>query len=109
MIVQRGFPLPPSFHIDRLRQARGPFLRRHDTGLRRYVFLRADGLSRTIAGPLPRTSARYRRALMAPSPMSRPISVPTGGAEMNDVISNELNVERLQVHLGSNASPSRQA
>ena len=41
MIVQRGFPAPPSYHIARLRDAPvGAFLRRDDQRLRRDVLLR---------------------------------------------------------------------
>ena len=41
MIVQRGFPPPPSFHIDRLRQAPGrPYRRCYHPGVRDHVFLR---------------------------------------------------------------------
>ena len=50
MIVQRGFQAPPSYHIDRLRNApAGPFLQRDHQRFRRDVPVR---LSRAAARPL---------------------------------------------------------
>ena len=43
MVVQRGYRRPPSYHIDRLREAPvGPLLRRHHQRLRRDAGLRAQ-------------------------------------------------------------------
>ena len=51
MVVQRGFPEPPSFHIDRLRAAPAAvFLRCDHKRARRHVLLRRSGRARAIAG-----------------------------------------------------------
>ena len=65
IIVQRGFPQPPSYHIDRLRDAPRPALPRRDPErLRRHVLLRR---ARAAGRPLgdrrlhPRPAARPAR------------------------------------------------
>ena len=57
MIVSVGFPAPPSYHIDRLRQA--PVGHFFDVITRGYgvMYSYADPASAAIAGPLPHISA----------------------------------------------------
>ena len=73
MIVQRGFPAPPSYHIDRLRNA--PTQHFYDVITNGYgaMYSFAGRVSPRIAGPLPPISGRCSfRSIPRPISFSRP-------------------------------------
>ena len=80
MIVQRGFPAPPSYHIQRLsRRARAALLRRHHQWLWRDVLVR---LPRPAARPLGDRCV-YPRPAAQPERNGRgPDARPAGGTAM---------------------------
>ncbi len=77
MIVQRGFPPPPSYHIDRLRHAPpGYSVQRHHQRLRHHVFLRLARGTAPTAGPSSPTSARCNSAATAAWTTCPPTNAP---------------------------------